>query len=138
MIIDEIKKLNIQAIKDKDAVARNILGIVMNKWMLLERSEDAKQPTDTDMVNILKKTIKQLGEEAENYQKVGNLEEVANINRQKEILSVYLPRELTEAEIRNIIEGLEDKSIPSVMSYFGEHYKDNCDRSVVMKVLKGM
>lgn len=138
MIIDEIKKLNIQAIKDRDNVARSILGVVINKWMLLERKENAVELTDSDMINILQKTIKELIQEADNYAKVGNMEEVAAVNRQKEILSVYLPKTLSEDEIRTIIDKLEDKSIPNVMAYFGANYKDTCDRSIVLKVLKGM
>ena len=137
MIIDEIKKLNIQAIKDRDTVSRNILGVVINKWMILERKENATELTDSDMINILQKTIKELTQEADNYNKVGNSEEMNNVLRQKEILSVFLPKALSEDEIRAIIDTLEDKSIPSVMAYFGAHHKDTCDRSLVLKILKG-
>ena len=137
MIIDEIKKLNIEAIKNRDSVARNILGVVMNKWMLLERQGNDKELTDSDMITIIQKTIKELSQEKENYEKVGNAEEVANITKQSEILEVFLPKMLSEEEIRNIISGLEDKSIPAVMGYFGAKYKDTVDRSVVLRVLKG-
>ena len=137
MIIDEIKKLNIEAIKSRDSVARNILGVVMNKWMLLERQGSDKELTDSDMISIIQKTIKELSQEKENYEKVGNAEEVANITKQSEILEVFLPKMLSEEEIRNIINGLEDKSIPAVMGYFGANYKDTVDRSIVLKVLKG-
>ena len=34
MIIDEIKKDNIQAMKDKNTLARAIYGVVMNKVLL--------------------------------------------------------------------------------------------------------
>ena len=33
MIIDEIKKDNVQAMKDKNAIARTIYGVVVNKFM---------------------------------------------------------------------------------------------------------
>ncbi len=137
MIIDEIKKLNVEAIKNRDSVARNILGIVMNKWMLLERSGSDKELTDSDMISILQKTIKELSQEKENYEKVGNAEEVANITRQSAVLEVFLPKMLSEEEIRAIINRLEDKSIPAVMGYFGANYKNTVDRSIVLKVLKG-
>ena len=34
MIIDEIKKDNVQAMKDKNTIARTIYGVVVNKYML--------------------------------------------------------------------------------------------------------
>ena len=34
MIVDEIKKANLQAMKDKDVVARNIYSVLLNKIML--------------------------------------------------------------------------------------------------------
>ena len=93
MIIDEIKQRNMQAIKEKDANARAILGIVMNKYLLqsVEKRSKQEEMTDVDMVAILQKTIKELTEEAENYTRAHNLEQVAEINAQKEILTKYLP-----------------------------------------------
>ena len=45
MIIDEIKKDNIQAMKDKNTLARAIYGVVMNKVLLasIEAKKDGKE-----------------------------------------------------------------------------------------------
>ena len=61
MIIDEIKKDNVQAMKDKNAIARTIYGVVVNKYMLanIERRKTGGELTDADMVAILQKTIMQ-------------------------------------------------------------------------------
>ena len=138
MIIDEIKKQNIEAIKNKDQNARAIYGIVINKYMLLnvEKRSKEQEVTDVDMVQILQKTIKELTDEAENYAKVGNTTEVDNINRQKDMLSTFLPKMLSEEEIKDIILALEDKSIPSVMKHFKANYAGKCDMGLVQKVLK--
>ena len=44
MIIDEIKKDNVQAMKDKNTLARAIYGVVMNKVLLagIEAKKDGK------------------------------------------------------------------------------------------------
>lgn len=138
MIIDEIKKQNIEAIKSKDQTARAIYGIVINKYMLLnvEKRSKEQEVTDVDMVQILQKTIKELTDEGENYAKVGNTEEVANVNRQKEMLNAFLPKMLSEEEIKDIILKLDDKSIPSVMKHFKANYAGKCDMGLVQKVLK--
>ena len=67
MIIDEIKKDNVQAIKDKNMVARAILGVAISKHLALsiEKRKTGAEMTDADMIAILQKTIKELTEEKE-------------------------------------------------------------------------
>ena len=139
MIIDEIKKDNIQAMKDKNALARAIYGVVTNKVMLLniELKKDGKELVDADVVQILQKTIKELTEEKENYIKAGNTAEAENVEAQKELLVKYLPKMLSEEEIKAIIAGLEDKSIPSIMKHFKAEYAGKVDMGLVNKIARG-
>ena len=139
MLIDEIKKDNVQAMKDKNTLARAIYGVVMNKVLLhsIECKKDGKDQTDADVVQILQKTIKELTEEKENYTKAGNEVEANNIEVQKDILTKYLPQMLSEEEIKNIIAGLEDKTIPSVMKHFKAEYAGKVDMSLVNRIARG-
>lgn len=138
MIIDEIKKDNVQAIKDKNSIARTIYGVVINKYMLqnIEKRKIGQELTDADMVAILQKTIKELSEETENYSKVGNLAQVEEINSQKAILEKYLPQMMSEDEIRQIINGLEDKTMPGIMKYFKANYAGKVDMQLVNKIAR--
>ena len=138
MLIDEIKKDNVQAMKDKNTLARAIYGVVMNKVLLanIEAKKDGKELSDTDVVQILQKTIKELTEEKENYVKAGNMVEAENIEKQKEILTKYLPQMMSEDEIRNVIANMGDKSIPSVMKHFKANYAGKVDMSVVNKIAR--
>ena len=139
MILDEIKKANVQAMKDHDSVARAIYGVVMNKAMLasIELKKDGKVFLDQDMIKILQKTIKELDEERENYIKVGNQTEADNIRHQSELISIYLPQMMNEDEIRREIEKLSDRSIPSVMRHFKENFAGKVDMSIVSKIARG-
>lgn len=139
MLIDEIKKDNVQAMKDKNTLARAIYGVVMNKVLLasIEAKKDNKELSDVDVVQILQKTIKELTEEKENYVKAGNMAEAENIEKQKEILTKYLPQMMSEDEIKSIIAGMEDKSIPSVMKHFKANYAGKVDMSLVNKIARG-
>ena len=76
MILDEIKKANIEAMKNKDSVARSIFSVVLNKLKLeeIKKRESGQTLTDADSVNILQKAIKELSEEKENYLKAKNAE----------------------------------------------------------------
>ena len=138
MIIDEIKKENIQAMKDKNALARAIYCVVTNKVMLLniELKKDGKELADSDVVQILQKTIKELTEEKENYIKAGNMNEAENEKKQKEMLVKFLPQMLSEEEIKNIIAGMEDKSIPSIMKHFKAEYAGKVDMGMVNKIAR--
>lgn len=138
MILESIKKANMQALKDKDQVARVIYSIVMTKAMqqTIVKREKGEELTDADMVAILQKTIKELADESENYTKAGNSAKAEEIARQSKILEAYLPKMLSEEEIHNIIAGLEDKSIPNVMKYFKANYAGKCEMRLVQEVLK--
>ena len=140
MIIDEIKQRNMQAIKDKDSNARAILGIVMNKYMLASVEKRAKneEMTDVDMVSILQKTIKELSDEFNTYDKAGRQEQANEVKAQKELLETYLPQMMSEEEIKDIIISLEDKSIGNVMKHFKLNYAGKCDMGMVQKVLKSI
>lgn len=140
MLIDEIKKANVQSIKSKDSTARAVYSVVINKYMLFEikNREVNKEITDADIVAILQKTIKELTEEAENYDKVGNSEQKNVILKQKSILEQYLPKMLTEKEITEIISNLEDKTIPFVMKYFKANYDGKVDMGLVNKVARSI
>lgn len=140
MLYDEIKKANVQAMKDKDSVARSFYSVILNKIMLenIKKREKGGEVNDEDIANILNKTIKELDEEKQNYAKVGNMQEVENIDKQIEIAKKYLPKQLSREEIEKIIKSLDDKSIGSVMKHFKLNYNGKCDMKLVQEVLKGI
>ena len=140
MINDELKKANVQAMKDKDTVARTIYSVVLNKTMLenIKKREKGEELTDVDVVQILQKTLKELTEEKENYDKVGNAEQSAVLTRQIEIIKEYLPQMMSADEIKEIILGLEDKTVPFVMKYFKANYAGKCEMKMVQEVLKNI
>lgn len=138
MIYDEIKKANVEAMKAKDTIARNIYGVVMNKLMLesIKKRESGETLSDADVVNILQKSIKELAEEADNYAKVQNVEQEAIIRKQIQIIERFMPAMMSEAEIRAIIESLPEKTVPFVMKHFKANYNGKCDMRIVQSVLK--
>lgn len=139
MLIDELQKANIEALKSGNKVARAILSVVIAKYKAsaIELKASGKEATDADMVKIITKSIKELDEEKEGYAKVGRNEDVAAIDSQKALIEKYLPKLMSEDEIRNIIASLEDKSMPSVMKHFKMNYDGQVDMSVVSKIARG-
>lgn len=138
MIRDEINKANIEAIKNRDTASKTILSIIKNKFMLAEIDKRTKNEElqDSDCIQIIQKTIKELNEEAENYKKANNLEEVENIEKQKVVIEKFLPQMMSEEEIKNILASLDDKSIPSVMKHFKTNYAGKVEMKLVSDILK--
>ena len=138
MILDEIKKANMLALKEKNATARAIYSVVMTKGMLetVKKREKDEELTDADMVQILQKTIKELTYEKESYEKAVKTEQALEIEKQKEIISAYLPKMLSDDEISEIIEKQEDKTIPNIMKFFKTNYAGKVDMGRVSVVLK--
>lgn len=138
MIIEEIKKANTQAMKERNQNLRNIYSVIINKYMQaqIEARLLKSEVNDEDMIRIIRKTIKELDEEAANYEKVGNVEEANKIKIQRDAISGYLPTMITAEEIHKIIENLPDKSIPSVMRHFKTQYAGRVDMKMVSDELK--
>ena len=140
MIEEQIKKANIEAMKNKDTVARAFYSVLMNKILLekIAKGEREKPLADAEVSNIIQKVIKELNDEKMNYEKVGNVQEVATLNRQIEIATAYLPKMLSAEEIKSIILSLNDKSIPTVMKHFKANFNGQVDMKLVQDVLKSL
>ena len=139
MLVDELSKANIEALKARDQVARAIYSVILSKYKALdiELRSQGKEATDQDFVKLISKTIKELDEEKETYQKAGRSEEVQNIETQKALIEKYLPQLMSEEEIKKVISSLDDKSIPSVMKHFKANYEGKVDMSLVSKIARG-
>ena len=76
MLLQDLQKANIQAMKDHDQNARAILSVVISRCKLLEVELRSKgnELTDADVLGIIQKIIKELADEKEGYIKTNNLE----------------------------------------------------------------
>ncbi len=138
MILDNLKKANIEALKNKDFLSRGIFSVVLNKIKLEEirKREKGALVDDIDVSNILQKSLKELADEKSNYEKANNQPMVNQISMQAEILAKFLPQMMSGEEIRLIILGLEEKTLPFVMKHFKANYNGKCDMRLVQETLK--
>ena len=138
MLIDELKKENLKALKEKDQIKKGILSVVINKYMILSTDKNhlESKVTDEEVLKLISKTLKELNEEKEGYIKTNNLSRVSDIEHQIDVLQAFLPKMMEESEIRKIISEIPDKSVPTVMKYFKQNYSGKVDLSLVSKILK--
>jgi len=104
-LIEKLRTDRIQAMKDKDTIKRNILGLVVSNSQLLAKESKEDNPSDTHVVSVIKSLIKgnrELLEKAPDNQ---------NEKIEIEILENYLPKQMDDEEIFYIIKKFVE-SIP--------------------------
>lgn len=131
--------------KNKNTIALEIYGLVYsdlkNKCIELRVNE----LSDADTIAIIKKNLKQLDEQIEMFTKAFNSTKeqryqgtIYNLRDKKEILKKLLPAQLSEDKVKEIINSLEDKSIPSVMKYFKTNYNGQVDMGMASRIAKSL
>lgn len=140
MLFDELKKANMEALKNHDSVSRSALSLAIDKAMKIkiEKRTRNEELTDEDVLGVIDKAIKELEEERDAFFKAGRSEKVAELDGQKEVLKKYLPEKLTEEEIRAEIAKLEDKSMPSIMKHFKTNFNGRVDMRLVNEIARSL
>ncbi len=138
MIYEKLKEANVTALKNHDVNARSVLSVLLNKIKLAEiekRTQNAAL-TDADVVAVLQKSLKELDEEKQAFEKAGRAEKVAVLTEQMQFVSSFLPKMMTAEEIKAEILTLSDRSVPTVMKHFKANFAGKCDMREVQAVLK--
>ena len=135
MLIEQLQKANITAMKEHDNNKRAVLSVVISayKALSIDLRASNKEITDNDLIRIIQKTIKELDDEKSCNLSAGRQERAEEIEIQKQTISQFLPKMLSNDEIKQIISSLEDKSIPAVMKYFKANDDGQVDMGLVNK-----
>ena len=141
--IDE--KLN-QALKAKDKSMYPTLRLVVSAIKDAEiaaRTKGQKEMTDSDIMAILKKMIKQRNESCEVYKKAGRNELLENETKEIEVISNFLPKQLSEEETKKLCqEAIKSsgassmKDMGKVMGILKSKHADTLDFSKVSSIIK--
>ena len=131
--------------KDKAAIStyRLILSSIKDVDILNRSGPDKKETDDDDIKKLLKKMIKQRVESIDIYKK-NNRQDLLEVEQKEyEILSSFLPKQLSEEETKNICNELAKKlnatsikDMGKVMGVLKKEYSDNLDFSKAGSHLK--
>lgn len=138
MIYQQLKEANVAALKSRNTNIRAILSVLLNKIKLaeIERRSQGAELTDADVVAVLQKSLKELEEEKQAFQKANRAEKVQALEEQMAFVASHLPKMMTEEEIKREILSLPDRSVPVVMKHFKANFAGKCDMRLVQAVLK--
>ncbi len=139
------EKLN-QALKVKDKKTYPTLRLIVSAIKdteIANRTKGKKDITDSDIMTILKKMIKQRNESCEVYKKAGRNELLENEKREIEVINTFLPKQLSEEDTKKICEeavksvgATSMKDMGKVMGVLKSKHSDTLDFSKVSAIIK--
>ena len=147
MLRDEIKlKLN-ECLKNQDkksiSTLRLVLAAVKDRDIAARSSGNNSGISDDEIKLLLQTMIKQRKESAGIYEKAGRVELLESENKEIEIISCFLPKQMTNVEISEAIEKIiketnasSIKDMGSLMSKLKRDYAGRCDFSLVAKIAR--
>ena len=145
-IVDKIDKSLTDALKNKDQDRTLTLRSIISQKKQKEiekRTQDKKNITDEDMILILNKMVNQRRESIELYKQGGRQDLVDKETKELKIIQEYLPKQLSEEEIKKICEQAINnlkasslKDMGKVMGIIKSKYKGSVDLSIAGKILK--
>lgn len=140
---DQIKKDMVEAMKGGDKFKLNVIRMLKSAIMLKEIEVKPNDLTDDDVLAVIKSEVKKRKGSIEEYEKFGKTDAVEDLKKEVEILSVYLPEELSEEALMTIIEdGIKEvgaesiKDMGKVMKYVTDKAGAAADMSKVSKLVK--
>jgi len=131
--------------KDKAAIStyRLILSSIKDIDIVNRSGPNKKETNDEDIKKLLKKMIKQRAESIDIYKKNNRQDLLEVEEKEYEILSSFLPKQLSEEETKNICNDLVKKlnatsiqDMGKVMGVLKKEYSDNLDFSKAGSYLK--
>ena len=122
---------------------RLILSAIKNQDIVNRSGPNKKETDDDDIKKLLKKMIKQRAESIEIYKK-GNRQDLLEVEQKEhEIISSFLPKQLSEEETKNIcnemikkLNASTIKEMGKVMGALKKEFSDNLDFSKAGSYLK--
>lgn len=141
MLKQKLQQEQINALKAKESVKVNILRYILSKIKNKE-IEKKEELTDEEIIIIIKKIVKELKESIEAFKKGKREDLVKESEKQLEIVSLYLPKELSDEQIKEEIEKiiaqnkeLYDKNPKAIIGICMKNLRSKADSERIMKIL---
>ena len=141
---EELLKALKEAMKEKDEFKKDTITILRAAILQVEK-DDKKVLTQSEMEAIVAKQIKSRKESLDDYKKANRDDIVSKIEKEIEILTEYLPEQLTLDEIKKLVSEAIEKTgaasprdIGKVMQEIRPKIAGKADGKVVSDMVKQM
>ncbi|MFT8348650.1 GatB/YqeY domain-containing protein [Clostridium saccharoperbutylacetonicum] len=130
------------ALKAKDKFKTNVISTAKSSVLLVEKTDNRKLEDD-EVISILAKEVKQRRESMVEFEKGNRQDLVDQCKAEIEILLEYLPQQLGEEEIKQIVKDSAEevgansiKDMGKVMSAVRPKVLGKADGSLVSQIVK--
>lgn len=130
------------AMKTGDKFKLSVLRMLKSS-LQLEKINLKKDLDDKEVMSVIKKAVKQRKDSIVEFEKYGKTDEIADLQKEIDVLKVYLPEELSEEKIKEEVDeafqNLRPESIKDmgkVMKYLTDKIGTQADMSLVSKLVK--
>ena len=131
------------AMKEKDTFKLSVLRMLKSA-LQLEQISKMHDLSDDEVLAVIKKQVKLRKDSIEEYKKYNKLDSVESLEKELVILSNYLPEEMSEEAIKEIVASVIALVNPTSMKDMGMVMKEvnaklagkNADMSLVSKLVK--
>ena len=138
---DLLKELK-EAMQAKDTIRKDTITMLRAAILQIEK-DTQKELSEDDMLAIVAKEVKKRKESLPEYEKAGRDDIVENLNKEIKVLEVYLPEQLSEDEIRELViaaikeVGAESpKDMGKVMQNVRAKTQGKADGKVISDIVK--
>jgi uncharacterized protein YqeY len=136
-LLQTIKRDQMQARKDKQAAKVTLLTTFYSEAANVGLNDGKRESTDAEVVATAKKFIKNIDETLAAYDGTATA-----LLQEKQWLESYLPSQLSEAEITDIVKGIiaenDGANMGVVMKALKDQYAGQYDGRVASTVVKGL
>lgn len=116
----QIQKDIMEAMKAHNTVRTNAVRAIKSEILLAKTSGAGAEITDGDVIKLIQKLIKQRKESAAMYAQGGRQDLADNELAEAAEMEGYLPKQLSEAEVGEIVKGIIAETGASSMADMGK------------------
>lgn len=116
----QIQKDIMEAMKAHNTVRTNAVRSIKSEILLAKTSGAGAEITDGDVIKLIQKLIKQRKESAAMYAQGGRQDLADNELAEAAEMEGYLPKQLSEAEVEEIVKGIIAETGASSMADMGK------------------
>ena len=116
----QIQKDIMEAMKAHNTVRTNAVRAIKSEILLAKTSGAGAEITDGDVIKLIQKLIKQRKESAAMYAQGGRQDLADNELAEATEMEGYLPKQLSEAEVEEIVKGIVAETGVSSMADMGK------------------
>lgn len=130
------------AMKNKETIRKNTIQLVRSGVLQIEK-DNKVELDDSGVIDVIAKELKKRRDSLPEFEKSGRMDLIENLNKEIEVLLAYLPEQLSEGEIKQIVQDTINevgastmKDMGKVMGAVSPKVKGRADNKIVSGFVK--